>query len=82
MRQLFIDQLAEGKWISSDQHSKINEWLQSKPFSLHWELRTLLYAGVLLLSSGIGIIIYDNIETIGHTAIIVLIAVACAGCFY
>ncbi|UYQ95028.1 DUF2157 domain-containing protein [Chitinophaga horti] len=51
-------------------------------FSLHWELKTLLYLGVLLLSGGLGTLIYKNIDTIGHLAIIFLIAVISAGCFF
>ncbi len=82
MRKVFVDELATRGLISEKQYSEILEWFSKKPFSLHWELRTLLYAGVLLLASGLGIIIYDNIESIGHTVIILLIAVACAGCFY
>lgn len=50
-------------------------------FSLHWELKTFLYLGVLLLSGGIGIIIYKNIDTIGHQVILVIIVAISAGCF-
>jgi hypothetical protein len=50
-------------------------------FSLHWELKTLLYLGVLLLSGGLGILIYKNIDTIGHQAILAFIALISVGCF-
>lgn len=50
-------------------------------FSLHWEIKTLLYLGVLLLSGGLGILIYKNIDTIGHQVILLIIGVICAGCF-
>jgi len=50
-------------------------------FSLHWEIKTLLYLGVLLLSGGLGILIYKNINTIGHQVILLIIGVICAGCF-
>jgi len=50
-------------------------------FSVHWELRTILYLGVLLLSGGIGILIYKNIDTIGHQVILLIIAAISAGCF-
>lgn len=39
-------------------------------FSVFWELKTFLYGGVLLLTSGLGILVYKNIDTIGHTAIL------------
>jgi len=51
-------------------------------FSLHWELKTLLYLGVTLLSTGLGILIYKNIDTIGHQFILLFIAAISAGCFY
>ena len=41
----------------------------------------MLYAGVLLLSSGLGLLVYDNFDQIGHGALITAIAVGCAGCF-
>lgn len=51
-------------------------------FSLHWEIKTLLYLGVLLLSGGLGILVYKNIDTIGHQAVLAFIALVCAGCYY
>jgi hypothetical protein len=51
------------------------------PKSVHWELRTLLYLGILLTTTGAGILVYENIDTIGHTVIISAIALACAACF-
>ena len=51
-------------------------------FSLHWELKTLLYIGVALLSTGLGILIYKNTDTIGHQAILLFIASISAGSFY
>lgn len=50
-------------------------------FSVHLEVKTLLYLGVLLLTSGLGLLIYRNIDTIGHQAVLALIALICAGCF-
>lgn len=51
-------------------------------FSLHWELRLLLYLGVLLLTGGLGIVVYKNIDSIGHQAVLAFIALVTAGCFY
>ena len=59
------------------------EKLQSqKPVSVHWDLRTLLYLGIVLLTSAFGILIYKNIDTIGHAAVIIIIAILCAACFW
>lgn len=82
MRQKYLLNLKDAGLISDQQFEAIVSWQQNKPFSLHWELRTVLYLGILLLTGGLGIIIYQNIDTIGHTAIILLIGLACASCFY
>jgi hypothetical protein len=79
---LFENLHAEGL-ISDDSLEKIR--LQhAKPtlFSVHWEIRTLLYIGVLLLTSGLGLLIYENIDTIGHQFVLMLIGLICAGCFF
>src|ERR1700753_2211695 len=51
-------------------------------FSLFWELRFLLYLGVLLLTGGLGILVYKNIDTIGHQAVLAFIAVVTVACFF
>jgi Predicted membrane protein (DUF2157) len=51
-------------------------------FSLYWELRLLLYLGVLLLTGGLGILVYKNIDTIGHQAVLAFIALVTAGSFF
>lgn len=68
--------------ISNASLEKIEAASGKQLFSLHWELKTILYLGVLLLSSGIGILIYKNIDGIGHTAILLFIGLICAGSFY
>lgn len=49
--------------------------------SLRAELRTLLYAGVLLGVSGVGLFLKVNHDRIGPTAIASLLAAASAACF-
>ncbi len=68
--------------INEDELNKIQYYESQKLFSIHWELRTILYLGILLLSSGIGILVYLHIDTIGHQAILAAIALASGGCFY
>ncbi len=53
----------------------------NRNISVHWELRTLLYLGVVLLATGLGILIYKNLDSIGHLAIVCSIAIASLGCF-
>ncbi|KIO76098.1 hypothetical protein TH53_17365 [Pedobacter lusitanus] len=67
--------------ISDETLEKIIAKNTTPLFSLHWELKTLLYLGVTLLSTGLGVLIYKNIDTIGHQFILLFIAAICAGCF-
>lgn len=69
--------------ISDASFDRLRSAEKTRLFSLHWELRTLLYLGVLLISGGLGILIYKNIDTIGHTAILCFIAaISMAGFMY
>ena len=47
-------------------------------FSVHAELRATLYAGVLLVTSGVGIVLARNLERIGPLGIVAAIALAAA----
>lgn len=68
--------------ISDQQADTIASFEGEKAFSIHWELRSILYLGILFFSSGTGILIYENIDSIGHQVIIAIIALITAGCFY
>ncbi|HSC55477.1 MAG TPA: DUF2157 domain-containing protein [Phnomibacter sp.] len=68
--------------ISDASLEKVSSREKDELISVHWELKTLLYLGVLLLSSGLGILVYKNIDTIGHQAILAFIALVTAACFY
>src|SRR6478736_5861588 len=68
--------------LSLENSEQIKKFERDKAMSVHWELRTILYLGILLLLLGIGILVYQNIDTIGHTVIIVAIAAGCGACFY
>ena len=49
-------------------------------FSLHQELRATMYAGVLLVMAGVGMILARNLDRIGPLAIVLAIALAAAAC--
>jgi len=68
--------------LSEAKQAEIIQFEKTKPLSLHWELRVLLYIGVLLFISGIGILVYENIDTIGHQFVLAFILIACAAGFY
>ncbi len=76
-----FEKLQAQELISAASLEKVKTTEKNKLFSLHWELRTILYLGVLLLSGGLGVLVYKNIDTIGHTAILIFIAAISAGGF-
>ena len=76
-----LNNLQSAELINAEENKRIKNAELNKPFSLHWELKTLLYLGVVLLNIGLGYLIYQNIDTIGHAVIIGLISLICLVCF-
>lgn len=81
MHQPVLDHLLRQDLIAAEDAEKITQYEATRPFSLHWELKTLLYLGVLLINAGLGYLIYENIDSIGHAVLIALIGAVCAACF-
>lgn len=76
-----LQELVDQQLIDSRQQSVIQTFEEQKPFSVHWELRSLLYAGILLFTTGTGWLIYRYIDQIGHNLLILALAVICAAGF-
>ena len=76
-----LNELARQGIVTPEQQAKIVDSERERLFSLREELRYTLYAGILLLSSGLGLLVYDNFDQIGHGALLVAMAIACVGCF-
>jgi hypothetical protein len=74
--------LHENNIISEKQAKTVSEATENQAFSIHWELKAVLYLGITLLSSGLGVVIYENIDSIGHTVLIALISLVCLACFF
>ncbi|OOG77329.1 DUF2157 domain-containing protein [Flavobacterium sp. A45] len=68
--------------ITEEQFESIQAYRSLNIFSIHNELKFLLYLSMLMFTSGIGILIYQNIDTIGHTAILGLLLLVTVTCFY
>jgi hypothetical protein len=49
-------------------------------FSLHAQLRVTLYAGVLLVMAGVGIVLARNLDRIGPLGIVLAVALVAAAC--
>lgn len=69
----FTEKLLAKELIADSQMKSIKDYDALGIFSLHNELRFLLYLGVLLFTSGVGIVIYKNIDSIGHIALLSLL---------
>jgi len=74
--------LLEQNLITENQYQEITSYRNLNIFSLHAELKLFLYLSVLLFTSGIGVLIYKNIDSIGHIAILSLLLIVIGICFY
>ena len=68
--------------FDQDYFNRIRKLERDSLISVHWELKIILYLGVLLLTTGLGIIVYKNIDTIGHQVIVAFIALLSAASFF
>jgi hypothetical protein len=67
--------------IGESSYQNIKTANSNRLFSIGIELRSILYIGILLLSTGLGILVYKNIDTIGHLAVLLFIALLSLGCY-
>ncbi|RYU83759.1 DUF2157 domain-containing protein [Hymenobacter persicinus] len=67
--QIIADLTAKGL-LPPEQAAAIAQHERTRPFSVHYELRTLLYLGITLLSGGLGVLLYQHLDDIGHGVII------------
>jgi hypothetical protein len=74
IHKAFIDQLQTDNTLPPETIERLRSASRKDLFSVFWELKLLLYGGVLLLSTGLGILVYKNIDTIGHQAVLAFIA--------
>lgn len=76
-----IGVLTEKEILSADQSATLLRVARRDLVSVRFELRALLYAGVLLLVSGVGLFLKENQERIGPVAIASLLVAAAVACF-
>ncbi|MBP4142465.1 DUF2157 domain-containing protein [Flavobacterium sp. I-SCBP12n] len=74
--------LLEHNQITKQQFEEIKDYRALNLFSVHNELKFLLYLSILLFTTGVGILIYQNIDTIGHTVLLGLLLIMTLVCFY
>jgi hypothetical protein len=61
--------------------ARIQAHYADRPFSLFPETSVLLSLGVLALSTGLGILVYKHIDTLGHQTILAFIAAGALACY-
>lgn len=71
----FIGQLQEDNTLSPESIDRLRSPDHKDFFSVYWELEFILYGGVMMICSGLGTLVYKNIDTIGHIAVLAFIAV-------
>jgi len=74
--------LLDKNLITENQYQEIATYRNLNIFSLNAELKFFLYLSVLLFTSGIGVLIYKNIDSIGHIAILSILFILICVCFY
>jgi hypothetical protein len=82
MRLEKLKDLHDKDLITDEQFAGLEEVISGKLLSAFFELRTLLYLGVLLFTTGTGILIYRNIGDLGHILSIIFLSTLSLSCFY
>jgi hypothetical protein len=82
MTQQTPHELFEKGFITENQVQKIETITSGKVVSVFYELRTMLYLGVMLFTTGAGMLIYQNIGEMGHLISIGLLTALMIGCFW
>ncbi|AWG21995.1 DUF2157 domain-containing protein [Flavobacterium faecale] len=74
--------LFEQGFINEEQLNEIKSYRARNIFSLNAELKLFLYFSVTLFTTGIGLLIYDYIDTIGHSVLLGLVLILMFVCYY
>ena len=82
MTQQTLKELFDKGFITEEQFGKIELITSGKIVSVFYELRSLLYLGVMLFTAGAGIFIYRNIGELGHIAAIIALTLITIVCFW
>jgi hypothetical protein len=76
-----IPELARAGVLDEKEARKLSRIASGALVSVHEELRILLYGGVLLVASGVGLLVHRNLERIGPGIVALAIGLAAASCF-
>jgi len=76
-----FEELDQEGLLTDDSRQKIKQEAASPLLSVFWDINTLLGLAVLALSTGLGILVYKNIDSISHGVILAVIAGISIACF-
>jgi len=77
-----VPHLGECGLLTEAQARRLLRVARGELLSVWNELRTLLYAGVVLITAGVGFLVRENLDRLGPVAIAIGIGVAAAVCFF
>lgn len=77
-----LKELKNREFIDQGQFDALEPIVSRKLVSVFYELRIILYLGIMLFTTGVGILIYKNIGDIGHLVVITILFLLTAACFY
>jgi len=76
-----LNDLESNEILSREQVVLLRRIYGRELFSVHWELRLLFYGGILILTTGLGLLVAKHFASIGHLTLLAAIALGCAVCF-
>lgn len=74
-------ELADKNLLNKEQFDFLDAIRSNKIISLFFELRLILYVGILLFTGAVGYLAYQNMGSIGHLTMMLLIATGIFFCF-
>lgn len=82
MRPSLIRKLADKGFLTAEQRDHLEPIYSRRVISVFYELRIMLYLGVMLFTTGVGVLIYKNIGELGHLALNGILLSLTAWCFH
>ncbi len=76
-----LDDLERSGVLAPGQAALLRRVYGRELFSVHWELRVLLYAGILTLTTGLGLLVRKHFASVGELALLAALGLGCAACF-
>ena len=80
--ELQLQKLHQKEFLKDKDLEEIAKYQKKGIFSLRSELLLMIYVSIILFTSGIGVIVYNNIDSIGHLAILSANFILMLVCFY